>query len=112
MTMEIPTVDISSFREDPTSEASRAVVKEVREACTTYGFLQIVGHGIEPELQDAVIQGCAEFFNLPIEEKRKIDRFLPGSCGRGYEVMRTQQQQKGLGGDFKEVCKLPVDSFA
>ncbi|KAM3426609.1 hypothetical protein NHJ13734_009356 [Beauveria thailandica] len=108
--MEIPTVDISPFREDPTSEASSAVVKEVRKAFTTYGFLQIVGHGIEPELQDAVIRGCAEFFKLPIEEKRKIDRFPPSSCGRGYEVMRTQQQQKGPGGDFKEDV-LPRSSF-
>lgn len=103
---EIPTIDISPFREDPSSGAAGLVVKDVREACTTFGFLQIVGHGIGPELQDAVIQGAAEFFKLPAEEKHKLDRFLPGSCGRGYEVMRTQQQQKGLGGDFKEVRGL------
>ena len=101
--VQIPVVDISSFIEDSTSNAAKQVIEQVRSACTTYGFLQISGHGVSHEIQEEVIRGAKKFFELPMEEKKKIDRALPGAAGRGYEVMRTQQQQKGLGGDFKEV---------
>ena len=104
-TFEIPTIDISPYRLHPSSQAAQEVVQKVKQACTTVGFLQIVGHGVPRKLQDAALEGQAAFFALPLEEKRKLDRTLPGSCGKGYEVMGTQEQKRGLGGDTKEVCQ-------
>lgn len=100
----IPTIDISPFLSDPTSAKAQKVVQELRTACTTFGFLQVVGHGVPKSLQEELLRGAAAFFALPLEEKRKIDRAHPGACGKGFEVIGTQEQQKGLGGDYKEVC--------
>jgi isopenicillin N synthase-like dioxygenase len=99
----IPTIDISPFLSDPTSGDAHKVVEEVRAACTTFGFLQVVGHGVSRSLQEELFRGAAAFFALPLEEKRKVDRAHPGACGKGFEVIGTQEQQKGLGGDYKEV---------
>ena len=103
----IPTIDIEPYLQDSSSPAALEIVEAVRAACTTVGFLQIVGHGISRDLQDKVFSGAREFFALPLEEKRKLDRTLPGSCGMGYEVMGTQEQNRGEGGDTKEVKAGP-----
>jgi len=60
-TFTVPTVDISPYRTDPTSTSAPEVVEAVRTACTTFGFMQIVGHGIPRSLQDDVLRGAAVF---------------------------------------------------
>lgn len=102
-TFTVPTIDISPYRADPASTSALKVVEAVRTACTTFGFLQIVGHGIPRSLQDDVFRGAAAFFALPLEEKEKLDRRMPGSRGRGFEVMGTQEEHTGQSGDVKEV---------
>lgn len=104
-TTTIPTIDISPFQQDPNSDAAKKVVEQVRAACTSLGFLQIVGHGVSPELQQEVLNGAAAFFKLPLEEKKKVDRAVPNAGGRGYEVMGSQEQKRGMGGDLKEVSE-------
>lgn len=99
----ISTIDISAFLSDPNSAGAQSVIEQVRTACTTFGFLQIVGHGVPKTVQDELFKGAAAFFALPLEEKRKVDRAQPGACGKGFEVIGTQEQQKGMGGDYKEV---------
>ncbi|KAJ5624600.1 Clavaminate synthase-like protein [Penicillium lagena] len=102
MTLAIPTIDISPFRKDPSSAEAQKVIEGVRAACTTYGFFQIVGHGVSRQAQEDVLRGAASFFELPLETKQTVDRSQPGSCGRGYELMHSQEQTRGEGGDFKE----------
>jgi isopenicillin N synthase-like dioxygenase len=93
-TFTIPTVDISPYW--ATSTAALKVVQVARTAFTTFGFLQIVRHGVSRGLQDNVLRGVAAFFALPEEQKLKLDRRMPGSYGRGYKAW-------GQSGDIKEV---------
>lgn len=45
----IPTVDISTLLSPTASETDRRrVIEDVRQASTTYGFFNLVGHGIPP----------------------------------------------------------------
>jgi non-haem dioxygenase in morphine synthesis N-terminal len=94
----IPTVDISPYLEDPSSAASAAVVTQIREACISSGFFQIINHGIASSLQQKVLQGAKLFFELPVEEKTKLE----GSDARGYEVIGKQALEVGKQ-DMKEV---------
>jgi isopenicillin N synthase-like dioxygenase len=95
----IPSVDISEYLKDPDSVSSREIVEQIRHACITSGFFQITGHGIDRELQDQVFECAQNFFNLPIDEKEK----LQSSKGRGYELIGSQTLEPGMKADMKEV---------
>jgi isopenicillin N synthase-like dioxygenase len=100
----VPTIDMTSFRADPTSIEALKVVVQVREACMTTGFFELVGHGIPRTLQDKLFQAADALFALPHEEKKKMDRtVIGGPQNRGYELMGTQVLQKDAGADQKEV---------
>ncbi|CAF3470874.1 unnamed protein product [Rotaria socialis] len=70
---KIPVVDISqllvesSFNEESKLDVSRAI----RHACETVGFFQIVGHGIDPQIFDSLIEEVRRFFNQTSEEKQE-----------------------------------------
>ncbi|KAF2801457.1 2og-Fe oxygenase family protein [Mytilinidion resinicola] len=98
----IPTVDISSYVADPSSPAAERVIEDVRSACITSGFFQLIGHGVPRELQEAVLNGAKAFFKLPQEEKLKYEKSAVGRGNRGYEVMGKQVLQKGALPDLKE----------
>ncbi|KAI1770360.1 Clavaminate synthase-like protein [Hypoxylon cercidicola] len=96
----IPTIDISPYLEDPSSLASARVVEDVRQACVTSGFFQIVNHGISKELQGAVLKAAETFFALSLEEKKKTRH--PILKNRGYELIGSQALQDGALPDLKE----------
>lgn len=102
-TFTIPTVDISSYVADPSSPEAKGVVEDVRNACITSGFFQLVGHGVPRELQEDVLKGAEAFFSLPKEEKLKCEKSIAGHGNRGYEIMGKQILQKGALPDLKEV---------
>jgi isopenicillin N synthase-like dioxygenase len=95
----IPTVDISSYLKDANGPRSQEIVSQIRQACITSGFFQIVGHGIDGELQKTIIECARDLFHLPLEEKSK----LQSGQGRGYELIGSQTLQPGMKADMKEV---------
>jgi isopenicillin N synthase-like dioxygenase len=103
----VPTIDIAPYLSDPTSPESSDIVSVIKNACTTTGFFQLIGHGIPTSLQDAVFKGAEELFNLPMEEKVKLDRGESvGASNRGYELIGGQGLQEGTLPDLKEVSFL------
>lgn len=49
--------------------------------------------------------GSKAFFELPAEEKKKLDkRVVGGPANKGYEVIGTQSLEEAAGADLKEVC--------
>lgn len=95
----IPTVDISDYFKDPTSSKSKEIVSQIRQACITSGFFQITGHGISRGIQDTVLKCAKTLFDLPLEEKTK----LQSAQGRGYELIGSQTLEPGMKADMKEV---------
>jgi isopenicillin N synthase-like dioxygenase len=69
----IPTINISAYL-DPESgtEAKQEVIQEVKNACSTYGFLQVKGHGVPVKTQRGMLRCCKVLFNLPIEQKEAL----------------------------------------
>lgn len=99
----IPTVDISAYLADPLSAEAQHVVGAVRLACTTSGFFQLVGHGIQPAVRNAMFSGAKALFKLSFAEKKALKR----AGNRGYEVMGSQALQDGTLPDLKEVPAAP-----
>lgn len=104
----IPTVDIGGFLSDPTSAAAQEVVDDVRAACKSTGFFQIVNHGVPKAVQRGVFDAAKRFFELPFEEKKKLD--ASKAVGhRGYDVLASQAYGEGIMPDLKE-ASLPMTS--
>ena len=102
----IPTIDIGAFI-DPKApqDAANDVVEAVRYAAHTYGFFQIVGHGVSEEQQDEILKACMRFYDLPMEDKMDVSiHKCMGRSFRGYEPSGIQTHKKDLLPDTKEVC--------
>ncbi|KAF7536836.1 hypothetical protein G7054_g4246 [Neopestalotiopsis clavispora] len=100
VSFHIPTVDLGPYLADPSSEESAKIVEQVRQACITSGFFQLVGHGISKELQDRVQKAAEAVFALPLETKKKL--MHPKLKNRGYEIIGSQALQEGALPDLKE----------
>lgn len=102
MAAAVPTINISAFLDPSSSPDARSkVATEVSSACSAYGFLQIVGHGIPLESQRQIIRCCKTLFGLPLEAKEALS--LKNSSSRhGYEGMREQVLDKTALPDDKE----------
>ncbi|KAI1848933.1 hypothetical protein JX265_001264 [Neoarthrinium moseri] len=96
----IPTVDLGPYLANPSSEESSKVVEQVRQACITSGFFQIVNHGVSKELQGRVSKAAEAVFALPLEEKKQLRH--PTLKNRGYEIIGSQALQEGALPDLKE----------
>ncbi|CAG8908996.1 unnamed protein product [Penicillium egyptiacum] len=100
----IPTVDISPWLDEhalPT--AKEEVVNAMRDACSTFGFFYLVGHGIPEEDCQTVLECTRQYFALPKEEK--MDTWIGKAMGRsfrGYEPPALQIHKEGLLPDTKE----------
>tara|TARA_Y100001934_G_C12299779_1_gene749272 strand:- start:161 stop:1222 length:1062 start_codon:yes stop_codon:yes gene_type:complete len=84
---EIPIVDISGLAAP--GEHRSALSEKVRAALHEVGFLIVTGHGVEDELVDAVFGAAREFFDLPVEQKRLIDK-RNSRHFRGWEPEGTE----------------------
>lgn len=96
----IPVVDLSAYLHDNENvNELDSVVNQIRSACSTSGFFQIVGHGISQAMQDSVLSASKALFSLAEEEKLK----LKGKPGVGYETFGSQILEAGKKPDLKEV---------
>lgn len=102
----IPTVDLAKYLSDPQSSDAEHIVEQIRTACSTSGFFQIVGHGIPESLQSQVFAAAKAVFGLSKEEKLK----LAAKPGRGYELIGSQVLEQGKKPDLKEVSIRTVEA--
>ncbi|KAL0261568.1 hypothetical protein SLS55_002998 [Diplodia seriata] len=104
--LHIPTVDISPYLSDHSSTAAKHVVEAVRRACTTSGFFQLVGHGIDLAIRDAMFAGSKALFDLPSEQKKALRR----GKNRGYQTFGSQALQDGTLPDLREGYYIGTDA--
>jgi isopenicillin N synthase-like dioxygenase len=81
MDASVPLIDITPFREGGDA-GKKAVARAVDRACRETGFFTIAGHGVPEELTARVRRLSADFFALPLDEKK---RSVPQTrAPRGY----------------------------
>lgn len=95
-----PVIDFSDYLSGDQKRMEHCAA-QIREACITQGFFQIVNHDIPLSLQKEMFKVSKEFFDLPLEEKMKVDKSL-NSYNRGYEVMHGQRWEANAKPDLKE----------
>ncbi|XP_006367031.1 1-aminocyclopropane-1-carboxylate oxidase homolog 1-like [Solanum tuberosum] len=67
---QIPIIDIEGINEDDFRR--RRIVEEVGEACKTWGFFQVVNHGVPQHVMDEMIGGIRSFHEQPNDIKREF----------------------------------------
>jgi isopenicillin N synthase-like dioxygenase len=97
----IPTIDIGPWLDQSNPSL---VIEEIHSACTTYGFFQLVGHGIPKTLRHGVFEAAKTFFALPLQRKQALvqDKLTR----RGYEMIGSQALNEGQAPDSKEVHEI------
>ena len=97
---EIPTINIQPWLDGSNADE---VVSQVRSACVTYGFFQLVGHEVPLALQQQAFECARTFFSLPLDAKMLVSK--DKLSGRGYEAIGTQALQPGRPADLEEVME-------
>jgi len=104
VTMEIPTIDLSSYsRLDATPNEKARVVDEVKKACSQYGFIQVKGHGVPIAAQRSILECSKRLFDLPQDVKDTLS-LKNNPARRGYERIGEQVLDAKALPDCKEVC--------
>ncbi|KAF3453063.1 hypothetical protein FNV43_RR03496 [Rhamnella rubrinervis] len=89
--MEIPTIDIGLLVSSSNSAADE--IQKLRSALSTWGCFQAVNHGMTPEFLDEVRKITKQFFELPVEEKKKYSREVNDIQGYGDDMILSDQQK-------------------
>ena len=112
--LDVPVIDIAPFRMGGSAD-KQAVASAVDRACRDIGFLVIDGHGIDPALVARTRSVSRAFFDLPLEEKRRVARPAP-HITRGYialdeESLARSRDPGAYGSDLNESLMIgPVDA--
>ncbi|KAL3641433.1 hypothetical protein CASFOL_016401 [Castilleja foliolosa] len=72
-----PIIDLQGFINGD-KESARLIAEQVRSACLSHGLFQVINHGVDTKLINLMHDHVKDFFNLPIDEKMKVQR-LPGN---------------------------------
>ncbi|OOF97506.1 hypothetical protein ASPCADRAFT_395723 [Aspergillus carbonarius ITEM 5010] len=104
----VPTIDISPFLLNPTSDAANDVCQAIRAACLHTGFFQVIGHAVSTSTLTGGFEASRRFFTLPLEQKQKLD--ITKQLGfRGYDGLGTQSYSGDTLPDLKESFFLGRD---
>jgi isopenicillin N synthase-like dioxygenase len=76
MKTSIPIIDLTTSTE--------FIAAQIHQACRTFGFVYIVGHGVDERLQQNLENLSRQFFAQDEATKMKIKMSLGGKAWRGY----------------------------
>ncbi|KAM0062090.1 putative non-hem dioxygenase domain, isopenicillin N synthase [Helianthus debilis subsp. tardiflorus] len=103
----IPQIDLSAFvtssPANPNAPEIRDLVDQIRDASRDWGFFQVINHGVPIESRERVFSASKRFFDLSVEEKRKVKRDEVNPLGY-YDTEHTKNVR-----DWKEVFDFTVD---
>ncbi|GAY36181.1 hypothetical protein CUMW_279440 [Citrus unshiu] len=101
----IPLIDLSPLS-SPNGANTKHIddlVVEIGNACKTWGFFQVINHGVPLEKRQKVEDAMRKFFAQPLEEKRKVRKDEKKAVGY-YDNEHTKNVR-----DWKEVFDFVAD---
>lgn len=97
----IPVIDLgplhAAAHPDPDPLAIAHIVAQINHACRSWGFFQVVNHGVPAHLLSSCRQEALAFFQLPLASKKLVARSASNSMGYAdFELTKNVR-------DWKEV---------
>ncbi|AES66436.1 putative deacetoxyvindoline 4-hydroxylase [Medicago truncatula] len=83
----IPIIDFANFGNDP--KTRHEITSKIREACETWGFFQVVNHGIPLNVLEDMRNGVIRFFEQDVEVKKELysrDPMRPFSYNSNFNL--------------------------
>lgn len=102
---EIPIVDIAPLMD---GSAPLDIARQIGHICENVGFLYIKNHGIPKVLIEDMYRLSKTFFELPFEDKDRLNVVNSGQTLRGYIPMYGENVDPENTRDFKECFDLGV----
>ncbi|CAK7329794.1 unnamed protein product [Dovyalis caffra] len=96
---EVPVIDLSTSSPGDSKE----LVSKIKDACRKWGFFQVINHGVPSDLGKRMVKTAKEFFDQPIEEKKKVKRDEGNSMGY-HDAEHTKNVR-----DWKDVFDFSLE---
>ncbi|KAM1041889.1 hypothetical protein FF1_031058 [Malus domestica] len=103
---QIPSIDMHKLLSQESTK-SEAELARLHFACKEWGFFQLVKHGVSSSLLEKMKTETQEFFNLPMEEKKKFWQ-QPGDVEGFGQAFIISENQKLDWVDMFFLNTLPV----
>lgn len=88
--LSLPVIDIGAFLDDPQSTGGRQFIDDLRRYFHDPGFVYLVGHAVDPELDDRLLAVANEFFALPSDERAAL-AIENSAAFRGYTILGDER---------------------
>ncbi|GAV85795.1 2OG-FeII_Oxy domain-containing protein/DIOX_N domain-containing protein [Cephalotus follicularis] len=88
----IPIIDLSLFSSSIPHNKQEEELQKLRSALSSWGCFQAIGHGISTMFLDKIRQVSREYFEQPMEEKKKQAKEIEGFDGYGADPPPEQGQ--------------------
>ncbi|KDP21186.1 hypothetical protein JCGZ_21657 [Jatropha curcas] len=100
---QVPIIDMSKLF---SQESMDFELDRLDRACKEWGFFQLINHGVSSSLVENVKVEIQEFFNLPVDEKKKYWQ-RPGEMEGFGQAFVVSEEQKLDWGDIFYMITLP-----
>ena len=95
MTFAVPIVDISPYVAGGAADARARAAADMDAACSTVGFVQVMGHGVPDDVIAGLAAAMDGLFGLPLEVKGRWR--TPPEVNRGYSPPKSESLSLSLG---------------
>ncbi|CAB4307589.1 unnamed protein product [Prunus armeniaca] len=103
---EIPFIDMHKLLSQDSIDSESELAK-LHFSCKEWGFFQLVNHGVSSSLMEKIKTEVQDFFNLPMEEKKKFWQ-SPGDVEGFGQAFVVSEDQKLDWADLFFMTTLPV----
>ncbi|KAK7260558.1 hypothetical protein RIF29_26707 [Crotalaria pallida] len=101
---KVPVIDLSKLLSQDLKEPE---LEKLDYACKEWGFFQLINHGVSTSMLENVKKGAQEFFNLPLEEKKKKFAQMQGNVEGYGQAFVVSNEQKLEWADMFFMLTLP-----
>ncbi|CAJ2641839.1 protein DOWNY MILDEW RESISTANCE 6 [Trifolium pratense] len=100
----VPIIDLGS-------QNRTQIVKQIGQACSSYGFFQVINHGVCLEALKNTAEVASEFFKLPVEEKLKLYSDDPTKTMRLSTSFNVNKEEVHNWRDYLRLHCYPLDDY-
>ncbi|XP_054799824.1 protein DOWNY MILDEW RESISTANCE 6-like [Prosopis cineraria] len=101
---DVPLIDLSS------PDRSQ-IVRLVGQACKSFGFFQVINHGVDLEAVKKMSEVAYEFFRLPVEEKMKLYSEDPSKTVRLSTSFNVNKEKVHNWRDYLRLHCYPLHTY-